>query len=248
MSSELVNVSDLSTVSTEELRSKLAAALAHTAQGLTEMAGCVRELEARGEDLSALRLAVLPYLRRIGHGQLLPEIVVSYAGSPKLLAAVSALPIPDQHSLLDTGSVPVAVFDGNGGIGVRQIDPRALSTRDIQRVFAPDGIRPPVDQVEQFRKKGAPRVGRRYQVRVDRTRREVIVGQMRVPVAEVLTALSEAAGWGGEMDEEARKTQGMPRASTNLTEEEKERLVALSKALQLSEWEIVRRAILVWLL
>lgn len=238
-----IGSSDLSSLTTAQLEDRLASALGRTAEGIAEMAACVRELESRGEDLARLKLAIMPYLRRIAQGQLLPQVVVSYAGSRQLLDAIASLPLSDQQHLLDVGTVKVAVVEADGMIGAREIDPRALPPRDIARVFSPAGLRPPTEQLALPR---TSREGRRYSVRVDKQKRRVLVGRMSVPIAEVLTALAEAAGYGGEIP--AEDFVGRHKAHTPLTDGEKERLVAMAKATGVSETEIVRRAILTWLI
>lgn len=237
---------DLTVLSSDDLRERLASAMGRTAEGLVEMAACVRELEARGEDLSGLHMAILPYLRRIAYGQLLPRLVIAYAGTPKLLSHASTLPLPDQERLLAEGTVEVAVAERDGSIGSRRIDPRAIPPRDLARIFSEEGIVAPERQ--QPRKRNPRAAGRTFAVRVDRERRRLLVGRMAVPIAEVMLALSEAAGYGGEIDDDARQQNLMPRAVTNLTPEEKERLGALAKAMNLEEREVVRRAILTWLI
>jgi len=235
----------LSQIPTEEIKARLSAALVRTADGLAEMAAYVGELEARGEDLSSLRLAIMPYLRKIAHRQLLPQLVVSYAGSPQLLSAVASLPIPDQHRLLERGTVAIAVVEEDGQIGSREIDPRALSVKQIPRVFSPDGIVPPRDQEVKPRKKRE--ATRKYSVRVDAKSRRIFVGRMAVPIAEVMTSLAEAAGWQGEIVDEQHHGN-MPTAAAKLTENEKARLRAMAKAVNMEESEFVRRAILTWLI
>ena len=234
---------ELSAMTTEQLRERLASALRLTAEGIAEMASIVRELEQRGDDLSGFRLAILPYLRRVADGSLLPEIIVSYAGTPTLLAAIATIPVADQRQLLDTGAVTIAVVEHDGTIGSRKIDPRALPKRDIPMVFRPDGIASPKDQLAGISKRLR---GRRQSPRIsiDRANRVIIAGRTHLPIADVLTALSHAAGWGGEIDKDLKDC---PTAAAKLLPEEKERLRALAKATGLAEWELVRRAILAWL-
>jgi hypothetical protein len=233
---------NLSALSSDEIKQRLTQALGRTAEGLAEMAACVRVLEERGDDLSWFRMGIKPYLRLIAQGQLLPSIVVTYAGLPNLLSAVAALPLSDQRHLIEQGTVAVAVVEQDGTIGTRQIDPRALPTRDIRRVFSSSGIVPPAKQAAAPKRQR--REGRRYSVRVAADREHLLVGKARVPIAEVLTVLSEEGGWGGVIDEDLHNC---PTAAAKLLPAEKERLVAFAKATGLEEWEIVRRAILAWL-
>lgn len=75
--------------STEELREELGKLLGFTADNLLRLAIIVNELETRGEDLSELKLGLLPLLRKIAAGELLPELVAMYAGRPKLLGIIA---------------------------------------------------------------------------------------------------------------------------------------------------------------
>jgi hypothetical protein len=82
---------------TDELKAELARLLGFTAENLLRLAVVVAELESRGEDLSDLKIGLLPLLRSIAAGTLLPEVVVRFAGQPRALKAVGALPLDEQR-------------------------------------------------------------------------------------------------------------------------------------------------------
>lgn len=87
--------------STEELKQELSQLLGITADKLVRLAVIVTELESRGEDLRDLRMGILPILRKIGLGQLLPDLVVMLSGKPALLNKAAKLPLDRQKRIVD---------------------------------------------------------------------------------------------------------------------------------------------------
>jgi hypothetical protein len=224
----------------KEVEERFARATLRTAEGLTEMAACVRVLESRGRDLSSLRMAILPYLRLIAHGQLAPEALLKFAASPYLLSAISRLPMDAQRHLIDSGMVRVAVVEADRSIGTREVDPRVLSHTEISRVFSSSGIVPPESQLTSKPRKQQ----RKRRVRVDAKARVMHVANAKIPLADVLAALAEAAGRQGDILD----ITGGPSVGAVVTQEEMDRLRAACKAMRLEEREFVRRAILSWLI
>lgn len=227
-------------MTTEQIQRRLVDATMRTATGLAEMAACVVELESRGVDLSHLKLAILPYLRLIASGQLLPDIVVRYAGQQRLLSAAAKIPLADQAVLLETGRVRIAVMEKDRSIGFREVDPRALTPHEINRVFSSDGILPAEKQIVEPRPKR--KVRRLY---FDGRTRMLHIAKTQVPLGEVLAALAEAGGRQGDIP---LTDVNSPSVGARLTHEERERLRAACKAHRLEESEFVRRAILTWLI
>jgi hypothetical protein len=79
----------------------LARLLGFTAENLLRLAVVVAELESRGEDLSDLKIGLLPILRQIAAGTLLPEVVVYYAGKPLAMKRIAALPPAEQRAYVE---------------------------------------------------------------------------------------------------------------------------------------------------
>lgn len=234
-------VREIESLATEEVEHRFAEATLRTARGLLEMAACVRVLESRGHDLTSLKMAILPYLRLIAHGQLVPELVLRFAASPSLLAAAARLPVNDQRKLLETGVVSVSVVEADRSIGVRDVDPRALSRHELSRIFSDSGIVPPERQVIAPRQ----RTARKRRVRIDAKSRQVYISNASAPLADFMAAMAEAAGRQGDID---RRDVNGPSVGARLTEEERERMRAACKAMRIDEDEFVRRAILTWLI
>lgn len=138
---------DLSEIPTETLRQELANAIGLTAKTLARLASIWAELEARGEDLSALRGGGLfSYLPQIAAGTLAPEVVVRCAGQATLIKHLSALPITAQHRALDNG-VSIASLTAEGGIVETTKSLEALSIADIRKAFSGTEIRPVAQQI-----------------------------------------------------------------------------------------------------
>jgi len=94
---------------TEELKAELSRLLGFSADNLTRLALITQELEARGEDLSAIRFGLLPLLRQIASGTLLPEIVVKFAGEPDAIRKIGRLSIDAQEDIA-SGKVDYTVY------------------------------------------------------------------------------------------------------------------------------------------
>jgi hypothetical protein len=84
---------------------------------LIQVASVVYELERRGKDLSSLKIGLIPYLRKIAKGELLPELVVKYSGEPRSLQKVAKLPVTVQQEIFDgkRDFIPAAKVRGNPG-------------------------------------------------------------------------------------------------------------------------------------
>src|SRR5271157_1277362 len=100
---------ELARLETIQLRQELTQSLHVTAAHLRRLAIIVRLLEERGEDLTDLRIGLLPYLRQIALGQILPEVIVRFAESPWMIRLVGSLPLPDQKRLSDGDRVTLVV-------------------------------------------------------------------------------------------------------------------------------------------
>ena len=189
--------SALSAVPVADLKNRLSGLLARTADDLREMAAIVAELERRGEDLSGLRLGIVDHLRRIAAGQLLPEIVVRYAGYPQLLRVATGLPLPDQEKMLGESSVQLAVWR-EGRVEFRQVDPLCLSPAQLRQVYAGDRIRSESEQIGYLESRAAPakpKPVRRGKVWADRQRGALRYGKAVLAVGDVLAALAELRGF-----------------------------------------------------
>lgn len=181
-------------MTTEELKQNLAETLGLTARSLLRCACLIHVLEReRSEDLSGLRIGILPHLRRIATGQLLPEVVVRFAGKPSLIAVVGNLPLDDQRRLAAGDSVALIVYADGGGRTVRMMDPLNMTPRQVSQAFARDHIRHETEQhaiLDDRREKAARPIPESVgKLRIDKERGGVMVGRHFVPLADLVQAV-----------------------------------------------------------
>lgn len=185
---------DLLGATTEQLREELVRTLGLTASNLARMAQIVRVLEERGEDLEALHIGLLHHLRRIAYGQVLPEVVVRFAGRPFLIKVIGNLPIPDQCRIAAGEPVAMATTDPVGVTTHRMVDPYIMTPGQAAQVFAADHIRDLSEQaviLDQKRSRKSARMPDRIgQLRIDKERGGVMVGRYFVPQVDLAAALS----------------------------------------------------------
>lgn len=87
-------------LSAEELRVELSRQLEMTADSLVRLAVIVHELESRGDDLSEMKNGMIPLLRQIAAGELLPELVVMLSGKPDSLKQATKLSVDEQRQIV----------------------------------------------------------------------------------------------------------------------------------------------------
>lgn len=231
--------SRLAALDSDSLRLELTAAMRVTAAHLIRLSWIVRLLEERGEDLSELHVGMLDYLRKIAHGQCLPEVVVRYVESPMLVQRISRLPLPDQRRLAAGEPVKLLVRSPSGEITHRQMNPLHLTLRQVHQVFAADKLRSDAEQVAWIEdktvdtKKKKPRHGR---IQADREQKSLRVGRVVLPVTDVLAALA---------DLRSEETDAPTEESIviRLTVEEHQRLRIKAAESGVSMTDLLRRAV-----
>lgn len=217
-----------------------------TVQGVIRMAAIVRILSDRQYDVAKLKLSLTEYLRQVAAGRLLPEALAKFQAAPLLLSRLETLPISSQKRILDDGVVAVATMSGE----VIDVPLGELGRDEIFRVFGQGTIRTPQEQSQYLARKLRPAKTRagalpRRRVRIDAKTRMVQISNASAPLADFMAALSEAGGRQGDIG--PGDVNG-PSVGARLTEEERERMRAMCKAMRLDEAEFVRRAILTWLI
>ena len=235
---ELASIRELDN---ESLRKQLSEALKLTAQSLLRLAAIIRTLEERGEDLSGLRIGLLPYLRQIAYGQVLPETVIRYAESPMLVQAISRLPLPDQRRLATGEAVPFALRKGDGSVDHRLVDPLLLRREQVNLIFVRDHIRTVEEQIAVLEARpqadAATVPASRAKVQADRKRGGIQIGRVFAPANEVTTALAELVG------PDSDETDRTATVNLKLTEEEHRRLKTRSAEIDVPMGTLVRRAL-----
>ena len=137
---------DISAVSTADLKTELAKSLTVTADYLQYIAAIWQELETRGEDMTALRHGLFAYIPMIATRQLDARLVVSYAGQKTLLACLAKLPPSQQIKLAESGAVDVAALDDDNQQIVTTIPLADLTVTQVYQVFGDGAIAPPQQQ------------------------------------------------------------------------------------------------------
>lgn len=189
-------IARLDEMSTDELRAELASALGLTATGLRYLAAVWEKLEKRGDDLSNLRTGIGVYLPAIAAGTVLPETVVGFAGQPLLLKAVADLPPEEQRRLVDGGTVPVVVRQGDGYTH-RMLPVSGFDARLTRQVFGNRTIRNESEQIARLTAAAKPpawkpgRPVKRGKVTVDRGAGVVRIGRMDAEIEDVVSALRQ---------------------------------------------------------
>lgn len=237
------NDTELSRASSDDLKARLGSLLARTAEDLREMSAIVAELERRGEDLAGLRLGIVDHLRRIAAGQLLPEIVVQYAGYPQLLRVATGLPLPDQRRLLDEAAVALAVWR-EGRIEFRRADPLCLTPAQLRQVFIGERLRTDAEQVSYLESRALPKpdskAGQRSRVRADRQRGGVRIGRSFAPLGDVLEAIAQLRGYARVAGDE---DTGMTQAAVRLSQDELRAIKVAAAQSDCSMTDLIRRAL-----
>lgn len=173
------------------LRKDLIRTLSVTVEQIVRLAAIVRRLEELGDDLSDVELSLLPQLRKVAYGQLLPDLVLELQGRPSLLRKVSALPLPDQRKIA-TG-VPLKVMQGDGDH--RLVPPLKLTDSEVSQVLGDDHIRDEGEQASWLRDRESrtrtPEKHNRSEVYVDMKARGIRVLDVFIPASDLAHYLSQ---------------------------------------------------------
>ena len=184
---------ELNNLSTQMLREELARSVELTARHLMRLATIWAELERRGENLSDLRIGLAAFLPQIAAGQLSADAVIRFAGQKLLLNAVATLPLPEQERLARGGAVQLLSYDGHGEAVAIDVAAHTLSGQQIRQVFDFGKIRTIDEQRPRLLRPAPPKNKAKSdatEVRYDRQTGLVQIGRRRVPIAEILAAVS----------------------------------------------------------
>lgn len=131
----------------ERLKAELERLATVTVEGIIAMAAIVRILDARGVDLSGLRLRWLSKIRRVAYGSLQPGFILLAIQARELAKAAELLPMPDQQRIVDDEPLPVIVLREGVGPEPRMVRPSLMESWQIRQVFARDHVRSETEQV-----------------------------------------------------------------------------------------------------
>jgi len=176
-----------------QLKDLLQQGLKLKAKQFVEWAVAIRILEAAGEDLSDCRMPLLPYFRKIAHGQLIAEVLVYFADEPKLYNIIGEFDIAQQLEFVKGRHVPVVVCSEDGKRTNRMADPRCLTPRQRKQVFGKGTVRSEAEQnlrLDDLNSRAAGLRPRDYgTIGVDRATGELILDGKRYPAKQIRAAL-----------------------------------------------------------
>lgn len=187
---------DLSAMTTAEMKAELHKAIGITAQAIARVALLWTELTRRNEDLSDVPFALAAYMADVASGRLLPEAVAALAGRVRTLKIVSDLPIDEQRSIIiDQRAIPILAADGE--VRKKRLDD--LTFAETARVIADGRVRSIDEQrlvlgraeTAAAARRNRPRRGPRPRITVDPDN-VVHIGLLRVPAEDVIAALRTA--------------------------------------------------------
>lgn len=176
----------------EKLLDELRQCLAISVETLLRLGAIIRRLETIGIDVFALEIPNFNYLRRIAHGQMMPELFIELAGMPGLLRKVSTLPLPDQKKIADGRPLKVMLHGGDHLL----ISPKDMTPSQVQQVFGRQGLRSEAQQVawmtdrqQELSRKSVPRP----EVELDRKRHGIRVGETFLSANDLAGYLAQLA-------------------------------------------------------
>jgi len=171
----------------EQLRRSLEISVEH----IVRTAAIVRRLEELGIEVT-IKIAALPFLRKIAHGNMIPELYVALEGDNLLLEKAASLPTPDQEKI--SRNDPLKVMEINGES--RLVPPLSMTRQEIHQVFANGRLRDEAEQVGYLRdrlQKEAARSANKGEelVRVDRKRGGIIIAGAFLSASDLAHYLGE---------------------------------------------------------
>ena len=188
---------ELVRMSTDAIKAELAKVLEITADNLAYMAQLWKELNARGEDLSALQGGMMGYIQLIAIKKLDAQLVVAYAGRKTLLNYLARLPLSEQQKIAKNGKVHVVV-EKDGDYVNKSVDLTNIEYEQITQIFdinAKDGFRSELKQIEMLEARSAPhrlRKRRLTKVEIDKKSGTMFVGGKHVMLESVIEAIEKA--------------------------------------------------------
>lgn len=173
-----------------ELRKDFVRSLSVTVEQIIRMAALVRRLDELGDDLSDLEISLLPKIRKVAYGQVIPELLVRLQGRPSLLNRAAGLPLPDQRRIAE--GEPLRVMEMGGDH--RMIPPLKLTATEISQLFRADSIRDDAEQMSWLRERRATQQSRgdpAPEIYVDKKRGGLVVGERFIAASDLAHYLSQ---------------------------------------------------------
>jgi hypothetical protein len=185
---------ELTAISTSEdsgwLLAQLKDCLAITVRHVIKVAALLRRLDERGVEVD-IDFALIPILRKVAYGQVLPELVVTLQGDATLLNRAAALSIPDQRTF--ARNEPVKVMQSGGSH--RMVPPLALTRRELRQVIGRSKLRSDTEQVgwlnDERDKVSAAKGTTDHEITVDRKRGGIVANGVFISSMDMVRFLGD---------------------------------------------------------
>lgn len=153
------------------------------------------ELKTRGETHPLMRQGVFRFYQEIADDRLSAKAVLAFAGVNSILRNLIGVPLPRQEAFAKGERIVIATHDTTGKIKSQEKPLIQLSVRQLDLVFDAGNIRSFSDQSQilSARKDNTPARRSRIPVaiRADKSRQELVCGQLRFTPHELASALQK---------------------------------------------------------
>lgn len=178
----------------DELKALLVKGLQDAGQSILRCACLVHTLTSRGVNMTGLTAPqVIGRLKKVACGQLLPDVMVRFAGVPSLIDRIGCLPLDEQRRLADGGRVLLVVRGEGGQTDHMMADPLKMGREQISQAFGVSSIRDVEQQVlllaGRREKKAAPVPQRIGHMDIDKELGVARVGRKIITPADLKAAL-----------------------------------------------------------
>ena len=240
---------ELSKWTTDELRQDLANCLSLTAATLTRAAAVFVELERRGEDLTELRKGWGWTFPMIADGRLAAEAVVRFCGMPTHLRALVGLPLDQQRKI--AAGEPIEVVMRDDPKTTVQIPLKQIRADILPVVFQNGEVMPPAAQRVNLRAQAKAirqqdkTPAKTYRIQTGPVPGTIKVGNSLAKESEVLEFFSAKAGPDKPppvLEDDPAQTSTRT-ATAKLWPAEKDALTEYCRRTNLSESEVIRKAL-----
>lgn len=184
-------------MSTDDLRAHLARAIEMTTESIAYLAAVAVELESRGVDLSSLKIGLLPYLKSVATGRLIPEALIAFAGQRSMLKFLESRPVEDQRAIAAGSPIDIPTSTGQ----TRQVSPSDATIHDLRAAMRPH------TPVASTAGDAAPPPARRGRPPLPNARRHII--SFSVTEDEHAALMRRAADMGNNVADTIRSALGL---------------------------------------
>lgn len=183
---------ELTNVSTADLLKAFAKCTQQAGEALITGSKILCELERRGEKVGLLARGLFRQYRLLASGALDAEAASMLGGMQFALPFIATLPPKEQREIASgIKKIQVAAHDSSGKVVIVERPITQMSQREVVGAFNDTGLRPLAEQkrivasreVDRRRSKSA------LAIRPDAATEELIIGQLRVPVSELVAPL-----------------------------------------------------------